>query len=245
MYSYYYDFISSKEEYNRRKLCTNGYSKEAREIAGKHKGEFLESELMPRRTKRATELRAATAAAAAAAVPPSGLDALFEVAVSELKSEEKAKRDKALRELAAREGKKPKQFQHANMDAKGNEESFRRPSVPVLHVHGPELYGHSPVMGAMHIPAVDGMHASAMGDIYFPAVGYGVQGPVVHRTLMEVQGPAVHGLQLGDEDDMGEIKPEDRDLSRDLNEADNVSKRFDLSLTTGLSLGRIPWEQTD
>ena len=67
MYSYYYDFVSCKEEYNRRKLCTNGYSKEAREIAGKHKGEFLESDLMPRRTKRATEMRASAAAANAAA----------------------------------------------------------------------------------------------------------------------------------------------------------------------------------
>ena len=58
---------------------------QAREIAGKHKGEFLESDLMPRRTKRATEMRAATAAAAAVVdAGPTGLDALFEVAAAEL-----------------------------------------------------------------------------------------------------------------------------------------------------------------
>ena len=99
MYSFYYDYVSSKEEYNRRKLCTNGYSKEAREIAGQHKGEFLQSTLMPRRTKRASELKqkqisdeaaaaavaqlAATAASAADGTA-GGLDALFEAAVSEL-----------------------------------------------------------------------------------------------------------------------------------------------------------------
>jgi hypothetical protein len=62
MYSYYYDFVSSKEEYNRRKLCAYGYSKEAREIAGQHKGEFLNSEWMPKRKdllKAAAESRAA------------------------------------------------------------------------------------------------------------------------------------------------------------------------------------------
>ena len=37
MYSFYYDYVSSKEEYNRRKLCMNGYSKEAREIAAEHR----------------------------------------------------------------------------------------------------------------------------------------------------------------------------------------------------------------
>jgi hypothetical protein len=104
MYSFYYDYVSSKEEYNRRKLCTNGYSKEAREIAGQHKGEYLQGTLMPRRTKRASELKQqkqvgdeADAAAAAAAVAQlaataasagdgtsGGLEALFEAAVSEL-----------------------------------------------------------------------------------------------------------------------------------------------------------------
>ena len=52
MYSFYYDYISSKEEYNRRKLCMNGYSKEAREIAAERRGQFLERDHMPKRTKR-------------------------------------------------------------------------------------------------------------------------------------------------------------------------------------------------
>lgn len=116
MYSYYYDFVSSKEEYNRRKLCTNGYSKEAREIAGKHKGEFLESDLMPRRTKRATELRAATAAAAAASqANSSGLDVLFEVAANELKAAE------------AREGGKMKKEESKNKEEKAQAPKNQEP----------------------------------------------------------------------------------------------------------------------
>jgi len=186
MYSYYYDFVSSKEEYNRRKLCTNGYSKEAREIAGKHKGEFLESDLMPRRTKRATEMRAATAAAVAAATPPTGLDALFEIAVSELKSEEKAKRDKALRELAARESKKQRQPQHVIMEAQEKKayiEPIEPMYVPVadsihflatgaIHVPGNGTM-HVPVAGGMHVPALGGVYVPVYGGMHVPAVSYG------------------------------------------------------------------------
>ena len=64
MYSFYYDYISSKEEYNRRKLCMNGYSKEAREIAAERRGQFLERDHMPKRTKRSTGVFARPSACA-------------------------------------------------------------------------------------------------------------------------------------------------------------------------------------
>jgi len=43
LYSHFYDFVPGKENYNRRKLCPCGYSKEARESAGKRKGEFIQT----------------------------------------------------------------------------------------------------------------------------------------------------------------------------------------------------------
>lgn len=51
----------------------------------------------------------------------------------------------------------------------------------------------------------------------------------------------VYCLQLGNGEDVG--KPEDKDLSRDLNEVDGGSKKCDLSLPSSLTSGRIPWEQ--
>jgi len=43
LYSHFYDFVPGKEDYNRRKLCPCGYSKEARESAGKRKGKFIQT----------------------------------------------------------------------------------------------------------------------------------------------------------------------------------------------------------
>ena len=43
LYSHFYDFVPGKVDYNRRKLCPCGYSKEAREMSGKRKGEFIET----------------------------------------------------------------------------------------------------------------------------------------------------------------------------------------------------------
>ena len=51
LYSYFYDFVAGKEDYNRRKLCPCGYSKEARETASKRKGEFIETFPTGKRTK--------------------------------------------------------------------------------------------------------------------------------------------------------------------------------------------------
>eukprot|EP00802_Teleaulax_amphioxeia_P018095 Tamp_18273.p1 GENE.Tamp_18273~~Tamp_18273.p1 ORF type:complete len:392 (+),score=94.63 Tamp_18273:34-1176(+) len=48
MYSYYYDYVASKKEHNRRKLCHNGYSREARETAETLKGNSLRGIKLPR-----------------------------------------------------------------------------------------------------------------------------------------------------------------------------------------------------